>query len=69
MKTELTAWQLTEDHTGMILCWRKKSRLRTGTIGRVTRHGSDENCYVQVELRNPTDLAVLAGDESVQLHP
>lgn len=69
MKTELTAWQLDASHTGMILSWRKKSRLRTGTIGRVTRRGSADNCYVQVELRNPTDLAVLAGSEVVHLHP
>ncbi|MFC9995681.1 hypothetical protein [Nocardia sp. NPDC127526] len=69
MKTELTAWQLTNDHAGMILSWRKKSRLRTGTIGRVTRHGSDENCYVHIELRNPTELAVLAGSELVHVHP
>ncbi|MGW4240977.1 hypothetical protein [Nocardia sp. NPDC004722] len=69
MRTELTAWQLTNDHIGMILAWRKRSRLRTGTIGCITRHGSGENCYVRIGLCNPTELAVLAGSEVVQVHP
>ncbi|WP_433662521.1 hypothetical protein ACQPW1_10400 [Nocardia sp. CA-128927] len=69
MKTELTAWELTDEHAGMILNWRKKARLRTGTIGRVTHHGSHDNCYVQVELRTPADMAVLAGGDVVHVHP